>query len=58
MVIEMEDEKKLIKVSRDTWKELMHLKIERDAQSLDEVIQSLLEQAGVMESPQEVATDA
>ena len=49
----MEDERKLIKVSKETWKELMHLKIEKDADSLDEVIKELMERAGVVEVAQE-----
>ena len=45
----MNDEMKIVKVSKKTWKELRYLKIEKAAQSLNEVIQSLLEQASIEE---------
>ena len=43
------DEVKLIKVKANTWKELMYLKIELGASSLDDVIRSLLDQHKTIE---------
>ncbi len=42
MVIKME-EMKMIKVSEGTWKELMHMKIDKGFSSIDEVIKHLLQ---------------